>query len=361
MRAWILIAFVGLACSDPDPLTPKPTDDGCNGCTLEQPVQVTGLVGIDGVVRVANEADGTLKVRIDEAISVRGPVEITGTVNMLPPDEPIPVVISGTVPMTGSVTITPSADPLAVALETPETPLPITGVVAIAPPEQPLPVSGAVTVRNEPGDALAVRVEGTVTVAEPVAVTLPDAPLAVNGSVVVRNPPGNALAVRVEGTVTVDEPVAITLPDAPIRCIIENNGNQQGPLRGTLQGATYKGATQTLRAGNAGIGTLNADCHTAFPGSRICTDQEILFNSFPVPTMQTDAWIFMRSVGGGHSGVQTTQTNAGRIWDGRLLTNQNCRLFQDRSQIYSGIVFTVAGSLGSAQCDEERVVACCGV
>jgi len=33
---------------------------------LEQPVQVTGQVGIDGVVRVANEADGTLKVRTDD-------------------------------------------------------------------------------------------------------------------------------------------------------------------------------------------------------------------------------------------------------------------------------------------------------
>lgn len=322
MRAWILIAFVGLACSNPDAAPPKPTDDDCNGCTLEQPVQVTGLVGIDGVVRVANEADGTLKVRIDEAISVRGPVEVTGTVNMLPPNEPIPVVISGTVPMTGSVTITPGADPIAVALETPETPLPITGVVAIAPPEQPLPVSGAVTVRNEPGDALAVRVEGTVTVAEP---------------------------------------VAVTLPDAPIRCIIDNNGNQQGPLRGTLQGATYKGATEIARDGGVGMGRLNADCHAAFPGSRICTDQEILFNSFPVPTVQTDAWIFMRSVGGGHSGIQTTQTIAGRIWDGRLLTNQNCRLFQDRTGNYSGIVFTAAGSLGNTPCDQERVAACCGI
>jgi hypothetical protein len=101
MRAWILIAFVGLACSDPDPLAPKPTDDGCNGCTLEQPVQVTGQVGIDGVVRVANEADGTLKVRIDEAISVRGPVEVTGTVDMQPPNEPIPVAISSSAAMPG--------------------------------------------------------------------------------------------------------------------------------------------------------------------------------------------------------------------------------------------------------------------
>jgi len=161
--------------------------------------------------------------------------------------------------------------------------------------------------------------------------------------------------------VTVDEPVAVTLPDEPVRCIIENNGNQQGPLRGTLQGATYKGATQTLRAGNAGIGTLNADCHTAFPGSRICTDQEILFNSFPVPTLQADAWIFMRSMGGGYSDTRTSMTNVGSLWEGRLQAHQNCQLFATSAASFYGMIFTTSGSLGSAQCDQERVVACCGI
>ena len=360
MRLIYLFVFIGAACSDPDPLIPKEPADGCNGCTIDQPVEVTGEVGVAGVVRVANEADGVLDVRVRDPLAVQGPVDVTGSVSIEPPQDALPVAVTGTVPVTGIVAIAPNEEAIRVALEQPENPLPVSGVVAVAPPEQPLPVVGGVTVRNEPDTSLAVRVEGAVAVEQPVAVTLPEAPLTVNGAVAVRNPPGEALAVAVEGSVSVDGPVAVTLPDEPVRCVIENNGNQQNP-QGTIRGATFRGITQTLRGGDVGMGTLNSDCHTAFPRSRICTDQEILFNSFPVPTVQSDAWIFSRSVGGGFSSTNSAQTAFDRIWNGALYPMQNCQMFQNGTASYWGLTFTAQGTLGNTQCDQERVVACCGI
>ena len=225
--AFALGLLVVAGCSDSEAPKGKQAGDGCQGCTLEQPVQVA----LEGPVAVVNDGDGALRVRVDDAIAVQGPVEVTGA-------------------------------------------------------------------------------------------------------------------------------VAVTLPDEPVRCVVEE---QPGAVRVVRQGAGFRGATQTVRRGDAGLGTLNADCHAAFAGSRICTDQEILFNSFPVPTLQADAWIFVRSVGGGHSGIETTQSITGRLWNGATLSNQNCRLFQTAAQQTSGIVFTAAGSLGNATCDQERPVACCGL
>lgn len=140
--------------------------------------------------------------------------------------------------------------------------------------------------------------------------------MTVNGAVAVSNPPRETL--KVEGSVTVNEPVVVTLPDAPVRCVIENSGNHQSP-QGFIQGATFRGITLTLRAGDVGLGTINSDCHAAFPRSRICTDQEILMNSFPVPTVQDDAWIVIPHVEGRGS------------FDGAFFPWPNCNLFRNQT------------------------------
>ncbi len=341
MRTLAIVLVVGAGCSDPDSAGTAAAGDGCNGCTLEQPVQVTGPIGVEGAVAVVNEGDGALRVQVENDLSVSGPIEVNGTVSMQPPADPLAVAVNGTVPVTGTVTVTGSDTPLRVTVEPSETAVAVQGEVAIAQPEQPLPIQGSVNVAN------AVNVDGVVNVA---------------------TPENNPLAVTVEGTVTVDEPVAVTLPDAPVRCVVENNGGGTGGGK-----ASFQGLTQTPRNGAAGLGRLHADCHAAFPNTRLCTDEEILFNSFPVPNAPNSAWLFARPVGGGHgmglgsgrsyqysmivyaSGYTARASNSLRS----VGAMTNCEHFTQGSG--NALVLDATGSISAGACSDERVAACCGL
>ncbi len=187
-------------------------------------------------------------------------------------------------------------------------------------------------------------VSGPIAIEEPVTVT---------GAVSVPEP------VTVTGTVALaDQPVSVTVSGQPID--VNAAIDPSVPLR-VIHGADFKGVTTTPRSGTAGWATLNADCDAAFPGSRTCTDQEIL-NTFPGPTPGTDSWVLWTTRAAYHDGTPYIYNAFGVA---TMTDTMNCADNNSPSPfsvgVGSGLLLTTQGNFAKSDCQNMHVVACCGL
>jgi hypothetical protein len=188
------------------------------------------------------------------------------------------------------------------------------------------------------------------TVSGPIAV---EQPVTVIGEVSVSD------AVTVTGIVELDnQPVSVIVSGQPIDVNAAIDPNV--PLR-VIHGADFKGVTSTPRAGTAGWGTFNADCDAAFPGSRTCTDDEIL-NTFPGPVPGSDSWVLWTT----RAAYDDGNPHMFNAFGVAVATDtMNCSDHNSPSPFSvgggEGFLLTTQGNFAKSDCQNMHVVACCGL
>lgn len=126
----------------------------------------------------------------------------------------------------------------------------------------------------------------------------------------------------------------------------------------------YVGVSAVARAGDAGLGTLDADCDAAFPYARVCRDEDVL-RSFPAPVPGVDARLLATET---HRTVTTsaitpyglsvyTHTADGGVNCSAPAIGRTAELFS--STFGDGVVLTADGGLAVSACGTAVVTACC--
>lgn len=122
----------------------------------------------------------------------------------------------------------------------------------------------------------------------------------------------------------------------------------------------YKGLTAIKRNGAGGIATFNADCHKAFPGSRICRVRDVV-ESYPAPTPAQQAWLLavpVASLNGSVTLANGDVANPDKLnCRSSLLSSKPSFSYADSSA--RAKTLGTDGAIINASCDSALVVACC--
>jgi hypothetical protein len=168
------------------------------------------------------------------------------------------------------------------------------------------------------------------------------------------------------GPVEIQQPISVTVDDTtPIDVNITNtipvDVTLPSPLMVAIAVPTFKGVTTAVFDGAGGWDTMNASCSLSFPGSRVCTDRDLM-NTYPAPVPGTDAWMvtlpYAMSAG-----------NPAPSWGGWAdtgLSTANCatsfepRIFSTAAGGGNTYVITASGDFDSRSCMDLHPAACCG-
>lgn len=116
------------------------------------------------------------------------------------------------------------------------------------------------------------------------------------------------------------------------------------------------GFTSATFTGNQGALALTAACQAQFPGTRMCTSEEVM-NSRTVPGGLTGtAWVRPKVLA--MAGTSSTQAvDASGVV--QIPDNMSCGAWAFTNNWY-GLTVSATGSFSVLVCSEPRAVACCG-
>lgn len=117
------------------------------------------------------------------------------------------------------------------------------------------------------------------------------------------------------------------------------------------------GFTSTLHLGDTGVLGLTLACQAEFPGSRMCTSEEVMETTSVPATLSGEAWV--RPVyGAAMDDYRFLETASGHLgYPGNSLA---CRGWTMGNE--TGLFLDAAGRLfGSGQCSQPRAVSCCAL
>lgn len=138
-----------------------------------------------------------------------------------------------------------------------------------------------------------------------------------------------------------------------------------GPAGGDGHSFEFVGFTNGVYTGGVGVGILNLACGTEYPGSRMCTSQEVILSS----TWNLDAdpatvgWV--QPVYSPHTHQPTTSSNPllrGVDFSGESNSIQGgmaCKGWAISFDSHGGLSTTSDGRFNLATCDSELSVTCC--
>ncbi len=158
--------------------------------------------------------------------------------------------------------------------------------------------------------------------------------------------------ITVNGTVAVQEPVTV---DGTVSL-------GQQPIEVRISSPKFLGITDVERAGDEGFGTLNNDCNDAYPGSRMCTDIQLI-NSFPAPQPSNGAYVLMTVAALSVYTINDTPISLTVGTYGHISTNgMNCIANDGLFATTSGtaLVLRPSGNMGRTGCGTSNRTACCG-
>jgi len=135
--------------------------------------------------------------------------------------------------------------------------------------------------------------------------------------------------------VEVQEPLEVALPD-PLPVQVVNPSPPSAPSRIQIVGVT---AATYVGGEIGGPWGANQACHAEFPGSRMCTNREVVQSLPPFPVIDPllGAWV-----------DDTVRVNS----------RENCNWWTYSSGI-SGAIILADGSAFLGECTVERAIACC--
>jgi hypothetical protein len=166
------------------------------------------------------------------------------------------------------------------------------------------------------------------------------------------------------GPIEVQQPISVTVDDTtPIDVTVTNavplDVTLPSPLPVVVSRPTFKGITTAVFDGGGGWPAMNAACDLSFPGSRVCTDHDLM-STFPAPVPGADAWMVMMPTGSDTSnGLSTSWGGLASCCNANANCSAGAALFT-YSGATNGYIVTAAGAFDTATCNITRPAACCG-
>lgn len=152
---------------------------------------------------------------------------------------------------------------------------------------------------------------------------------------------------------------------ASLQAEIDLLGLRVAMIEAGASGYQFKGFSSTNLNGTRGVLEMTAACAATFPGSRMCTSEEILqTTTVPEISSNADAWVrpsFTPVATGGNAvavGMDASGVSAPNANVGSTAEDLSCRGWIASGAL--GLVVNRSGSFRIVGCGNNRPVTCCG-